>query len=158
MSEATRTRRLVSPSPEETHRLGVKLGQLLAPGDFVGLVGDLGAGKTHLVRGVAEGAGVASSEVASPTFAIVYPYDGRIPLYHADLYRLADQEELYATGFMDLLDEGRAMLVEWLDRIPQAAPRDFLRVTLRHEGEDARSLEVEAFGARPAALLDAWLG
>ncbi|RKH43890.1 tRNA (adenosine(37)-N6)-threonylcarbamoyltransferase complex ATPase subunit type 1 TsaE [Corallococcus sicarius] len=158
MSEPTRTRRLVSPSPEETHRLGVKLGQLLEPGDFVGLVGDLGAGKTHLVRGVAEGAGVASSEVASPTFAIVYPYDGRIPLYHADLYRLADYEELYATGFMDLPGEGRAMLVEWLDRIPQAAPRDFLRVTLRHEGEDARSLEVEAFGARSAALLDAWLG
>ena len=101
-AQPTRSRRLVSPSPEETHRLGVKLGQLLQPGDFVGLIGDLGAGKTHLVRGVAEGAGVAHSEVASPTFAIVYPYDGRIPLYHADLYRLADYEELYATGFMDL--------------------------------------------------------
>ncbi|RKG79176.1 tRNA (adenosine(37)-N6)-threonylcarbamoyltransferase complex ATPase subunit type 1 TsaE [Corallococcus terminator] len=159
MSEPTRTRRLVSPSPEETHALGVKLGELLAPGDFVGLVGELGAGKTHLVRGVAEGAGVAKSEVASPTFAIVYPYEGRIPLYHADLYRLADYEELYATGFVDMVaDNDRAMLVEWLDRIPQAAPREFLRVTLRHEGEAARSLEAEAFGARPAALLESWLG
>ncbi|RYZ35230.1 MAG: tRNA (adenosine(37)-N6)-threonylcarbamoyltransferase complex ATPase subunit type 1 TsaE [Myxococcaceae bacterium] len=159
MSEPTLTRRLVSPSPEETHRLGVKLGRLLEPGDFVGLVGDLGAGKTHLVRGVAEGAGVPKSEVASPTFAIVYPYEGRIPLYHADLYRLADYEELYATGFVDMVaDNDRAMLVEWLDRIPQAAPREFLRISLRHAGEAERSLEVEAFGARPAALLEAWLG
>ncbi|WP_434299877.1 tRNA (adenosine(37)-N6)-threonylcarbamoyltransferase complex ATPase subunit type 1 TsaE [Corallococcus exiguus] len=156
--QPTRSRRLVSPSPEETHRLGVKLGLLLQPGDFVGLIGDLGAGKTHLVRGVAEGAGVAQSEVASPTFAIVYPYTGRIPLYHADLYRLTDYDDLYATGFLDLVGGDHAMLVEWLDRIPQAAPRDFLRVTLRHEGEDARSLDVEAFGARPAALLEAWLG
>ncbi|MBN9685754.1 MULTISPECIES: tRNA (adenosine(37)-N6)-threonylcarbamoyltransferase complex ATPase subunit type 1 TsaE [unclassified Corallococcus] len=156
--QPTRSRRLVSPSPEETHRLGVKLGQLLQPGDFVGLIGDLGAGKTHLVRGVAAGAGVAESEVASPTFAIVYPYAGRIPLYHADLYRLTDYDELYATGFLDLVGGDHAMLVEWLDRIPQAAPRDFLRVTLRHAGEDARSLDVEAFGARPAALLEAWLG
>ncbi|NBD13358.1 MULTISPECIES: tRNA (adenosine(37)-N6)-threonylcarbamoyltransferase complex ATPase subunit type 1 TsaE [Corallococcus] len=156
--EPTRSRRQVSPSPEQTHQLGVKLGRLLQPGDFVGLVGELGAGKTHLVRGVAEGAGVARSEVASPTFAIVYPYEGRIPLYHADLYRLTDYDELYATGFLDLVGGDHAMLVEWLDRIPQAAPRDFLRVTLRHVGEDARSLDVEAFGARPAALLDAWLG
>jgi tRNA threonylcarbamoyladenosine biosynthesis protein TsaE len=157
MSTPTLRRTVLSRSPEETHRLGVRLGQLLQPGDFVGLVGDLGAGKTHLVRGVAEGAGVSRSEVASPTFAIVYPYRGRVPLYHADLYRLSDYDELYATGFLDLVGGDGAVLVEWLDRIPRAAPREYLRLTLRDTGEDSRELVVEAWGSRPVALLEAWL-
>jgi len=157
MSAPALSRTVLSGSPEETHRLGVRLGQLLQPGDFVGLVGDLGAGKTHLVRGVAEGAGVSRSEVASPTFAIVYPYKGRLPLYHADLYRLADYDELYATGFLDLVGGDGAVLVEWLDRIPQAAPREFLRLTLRDTGEESRELVAEAWGARPAELLKTWL-
>ncbi|QRO01536.1 tRNA (adenosine(37)-N6)-threonylcarbamoyltransferase complex ATPase subunit type 1 TsaE [Archangium violaceum] len=158
MSAPSLGRTVLSGSPEETHRLGVRLGELLQPGDFVGLVGDLGAGKTHLVRGVAEGAGVSRSEVASPTFAIVYPYRGRVPLYHADLYRLADYDELYATGFLDLVGGDGAVLVEWLDRVPEAAPREYLRITLRDTGEESRELVAEAWGSRPAALLKAWLG
>lgn len=157
MSGPTWSQRVRSDSPEQTHAWGVRLGQLLQPGDFVGLVGDLGAGKTHLVRGVAEGAGVSRSEVASPTFAIVYPYRGRLPLYHADLYRLADYDELYATGFLDLMTGDGAMLVEWLDRIPEAAPREYLRLTLRDVGEESRELLAEAWGTRPAELLRAWL-
>jgi tRNA threonylcarbamoyladenosine biosynthesis protein TsaE len=154
----TRVRTLRLASPEETHALGVRLGRLLRPGDFVGLIGDLGAGKTHLVRGVAEGAEVPRSEVASPTFAIVYPYSGRIPLYHADLYRLTNYDDLYSTGLLDMVEAGEgASLVEWLDRIPEAAPREFLRVTLRHAGEDARELTAEAFGERFGALLEDWL-
>jgi tRNA threonylcarbamoyladenosine biosynthesis protein TsaE len=158
MTAPTLTRTVRSGSPEETHRLGVKLGELLQVGDFVGLIGDLGAGKTHLVRGVAEGAHVPRSEVASPTFAIVYPYHGRIPLYHADLYRLADYDELYSTGFVDLIGGDGAVLVEWLDRIPEAAPREYLRVTLRPTDDDVRELHAEAYGDRPALLLAAWLG
>ncbi|HEX8537417.1 MAG TPA: tRNA (adenosine(37)-N6)-threonylcarbamoyltransferase complex ATPase subunit type 1 TsaE [Cystobacter sp.] len=156
MSAPTLSHTVRSGSPEETHRLGLRLGQLLQPGDFVGLVGDLGAGKTHLVRGVAEGAGVERSQVASPTFAIVYPYQGRLTLYHADLYRLADYDELYATGFLDMGGDG-ALLVEWLDRIPEAAPREYLRLSLREVGEESRELVAEAWGARPAELLKAWL-
>lgn len=157
MSTPTLTRVHVSASPEETHQLGVKLGGLLQPGDFVGLIGDLGAGKTHLVRGVAEGAGVARSEVASPTFAIVYPYRGRVPLYHADLYRISDYDELYATGFLDLVGHDSAFLVEWLDKVPEAAPREYLRLTLRPVGDEARELVAEAFGERPSALLRDWI-
>ena len=157
MSTPTVTRIVRSESPDETHRLGVKLGELLQPGDFIGLIGDLGAGKTHLVRGVAEGAQVPRSEVASPTFAIVYPYRGRIPLYHADLYRIADYDELYATGFLDLIGGDGAVLVEWLDRVPEAAPREYLRLTLRPVGDEARELQAEAFGSRASALLGAWL-
>lgn len=157
MSAPTLTRTLRSESPDETHRLGARLGELLQPGDFIGLMGDLGAGKTHLVRGVADGAQVARSEVASPTFAIVYPYRGRIPLYHADLYRIADYDELYATGFLDLAGGDGAVLVEWLDRVPEAAPREYLRLTLRTVGDESRELYAEAFGRRPAELLAAWV-
>lgn len=157
MSTPSLTRTLRSESPEETHRLGVRLGELLQPGDFVGLIGDLGAGKTHLVRGVAEGAQVARSQVASPTFAIVYPYNGRIPLYHADLYRIADYDELYATGFLDLLGGDGAVLVEWLDRVPEAAPREYLRLILRPVADDARELNAEAYGSRASELLSRWI-
>jgi tRNA threonylcarbamoyladenosine biosynthesis protein TsaE len=146
-----------SGAPADTHALGERLGRLLLPGDFVGLEGDLGAGKTHLVRGVAQGAGVAPSQVASPTFAIVYPYQGRLPLYHADFYRLAGYDELYATGFMDLVDADGAVLVEWVGRVPEAVPRDWLRVHLEPQDDEERLLTAVAYGARPAALLDAWL-
>jgi len=139
-------------SPAAMRRLGACLGKLLEPGDFVGLVGDLGAGKTVLTRGIAEGAGVAPSEVASPTFAIVYPYRGRITVHHADLYRLADEEELYATGFFDLLGQG-ATIVEWIDRVPEAMPKDRLLVRIARTSERARRLELEPSGERHEALV-----
>ncbi len=150
--------RFHSSSPEETFSLGVGLGEIIESGDFVGLVGELGAGKTQLVRGVAAGAGVPCAEVASPSFAIVYPYQGRIPLYHADLFRIADYDELYATGFTDLASAGGAVLVEWLDRVPQAAPPDLL--LLRFElgaGEREREITPRAFGDSSRDLLRRWL-
>ncbi|MBI5548318.1 MAG: tRNA (adenosine(37)-N6)-threonylcarbamoyltransferase complex ATPase subunit type 1 TsaE [Deltaproteobacteria bacterium] len=133
-------------------RLGACLGTLLRTGDFVGLIGDLGAGKTVLTRGIAEGAGVSESEVASPTFAIVYPYRGRaLLLHHADLYRLADADELYATGFFDLLGQG-ATVVEWVDRVPEAMPPERLLVRLVRTGERTRRVELEPLGARHEEL------
>jgi len=149
-------RTFTSDSPEATTAIGKALGGLLEPGHFVGLVGDLGAGKTHFVRGVADGAGVPRSEVASPSFAIVYPYRGRITLYHADLYRLADRDELYATGFYDLIGGDGAVLVEWLDNIPQAAPAELLLLTLEIVDDERRRIHAQAFGVRHARLLEAW--
>jgi tRNA threonylcarbamoyladenosine biosynthesis protein TsaE len=130
---------------------------VLRPGDFVGLVGDLGAGKTEFVRGVAAGAGVPGDEVASPTFAIVYPYRGRIPLHHADLYRLSDEDELYATGLSDLIGGETALLVEWIDRIWSAAPGDRLEVRLTARSARARRLDASATGPSSRALLHAWM-
>jgi tRNA threonylcarbamoyladenosine biosynthesis protein TsaE len=153
-------RRAESRSAEETRALGRRLGGVLQPGDFVGLVGDLGAGKTELVRGIADGLGVEKSQVASPTFAIVYPYEGgRLPLFHADLYRVADFDELYATGFLDLLGAGGAMVVEWIDRIWEAAPEDALIVTLLAWPADVnrRTLHARAHGGRSAQLLREWI-
>src|SRR5947209_19465719 len=97
---------MVTRSARATRALGARLGKLLAPGDAVALIGELGAGKTELVRGICRGAGVPGTEVASPTFAIVSAYRGRLPVYHADLYRVADYDELFATGFFDLGGDG----------------------------------------------------
>jgi tRNA threonylcarbamoyladenosine biosynthesis protein TsaE len=150
------TRRLVTRSARETSELGARLGRALAPGDCVALVGDLGAGKTQLVRGACRGARVPPGEVSSPSFAIVATYGGRIPIHHADLYRIGDLDDLYATGFFDLVGGAGALLVEWADRVPGALPEERLTVTLRHHPTqaDARQIELDGVGARHVALAD----
>jgi len=143
-------------SPAQTRAFGERLASLLQPGDFVGLQGELGAGKTLLVRSIAEAAGVPREQIASPTFAIVHPYTGgRLPLHHADLYRIADYDELYATGFLDLVASDSAMLVEWIDNVPDAAPRAWLRIDLRHAGPRTREADLTGYGARGAELVRA---
>ena len=115
----------VTRSAAETRALGEALGRVLAPGDFVALLGELGAGKTEFARGVAEGCHVPADEVASPTFALIHRYRGRIPLAHADLYRLVDEDDLYGTGYFELRDAGEeALMVEWADRIRSAIAAD----------------------------------
>ncbi len=146
--------RLVSRSARATRALGVRLGKLLAPGDVIALVGDLGAGKTQLVRGACAGARVDPKEVSSPSFAIVATYRGRIPVHHADLYRIGDEDELYGTGFGDLAGGEGALLVEWADRIPGALPEEKLTIRLEHDfgSPDLRHVEIEGVGERHAAL------
>ena len=145
-------------SAEETRKLGETLGQLLLPGDFVALLGELGAGKTEFARGVAEGAGVPVEEVASPTFALIHRYQGRIPLLHADLFRLETQDDLYGTGYFELRDTGEAaVLVEWADRIPDAVPPDALEVRLSAGmGPEERRLAVASRGPLSQARLAEW--
>jgi len=151
--------RLVTRSARATHALGARLGKLLAPGDVVALEGDLGAGKTQLVRGACAGAAVSPDEVSSPSFAIVATYRGRIPIHHADLYRISDEEELYGTGFGDLVGGEGALLVEWADRIPAALPAEKLTIRLAHDrrAPDVRHVEMEGVGSRHAALARALL-
>jgi tRNA threonylcarbamoyladenosine biosynthesis protein TsaE len=146
-------------SVEETRALGRRLGELLQGGDFVGLSGNLGAGKTELTRAVCAGAQVPMEQVGSPSFAIVATYaGGRVPLIHADLYRVGDVDELYATGYFDLLGPASAALVEWIDLVPDAAPPDALQLILSITGPDSRRLEAEARGPRSEELLADWLG
>jgi tRNA threonylcarbamoyladenosine biosynthesis protein TsaE len=148
------TARLRSRSAATTRRLGERLGRLVRPGDVVALVGDLGAGKTQLVRGACAGARVPASEVSSPSFAIVATYRGRIPVHHADLYRIADEDELYGTGFGDLVGGEGALLVEWADRIPGALPAERLTIRLAHDEKapSVRHVELEGVGVRHADL------
>lgn len=152
-------RQLDLADEEATRAQARALAGLLQPGDFIGLQGELGAGKTAFSRALCIACGVDPARISSPTFAIVQGYQGgRLPLHHADLYRLSDADELYATGFFDLVGGESAMLVEWIDQIPSAAPPEHLWVTLAVTGPDARRLTARAQGPRHAALLQAWLG
>jgi tRNA threonylcarbamoyladenosine biosynthesis protein TsaE len=147
-------------SADKTRQLGSVLGRLLRPADFVALLGDLGAGKTEFARGVAEGAGVPVEEVASPTFALIHRYQGRIPLVHADLFRLEGDDDLYGTGYFELRDSGEAaVLVEWADRIPSAVSKDAVtvRLTSGHAPEERR-LSVASTGVVSRARLAEWRG
>lgn len=147
-----------SRSAERTFALGVKLGEVLEARDFVGLQGQLGAGKTLFARGVAQGAGVPLDDVSSPTYSIVQSYRGRITLHHADLYRLRSEADLFATGYFDLLESDGAMLVEWIDQVKGAAPDELLRVTLEITSPQTRRLVVSSVGQRSDALFVRWLG
>ena len=144
--------------PEKTRELGVALGRLLQRGDFVALVGDLGAGKTEFVRGVAEGAGAPPDAVASPTFALIHRYPGRIPLVHADLFRLSGEEDLYGTGYYDVRDtDEAAVLVEWADRVRAAVGPDALRIHIVvGPGESDRHLTATSTGPQSLARLREW--
>jgi tRNA threonylcarbamoyladenosine biosynthesis protein TsaE len=148
---------LTSGSADETFALGVKLGEALRDGDFVGLIGQLGAGKTLFSRGVAQGAGVPLDDVSSPTYSIIQSYKGRIALHHADLYRLTSEADLYATGYFDLLEGPGAFLVEWVEQVPNAAPADWLRLELEVVTPDTRRLIARASGVGSEALIGRWL-
>lgn len=148
---------LRSGTADETFALGQALGRVLEEGDFVGLSGQLGAGKTLFSRGVADGAGVPLDDVSSPTYSIIQSYRGRLALHHADLYRLRSEEDLFSTGYQDLLDGEGAFLVEWVEQVPSAAPADALRVKLVVTTPDTRTLEVATSGPRSEALWARWL-
>ena len=143
-----------SRSAGETRRLGERIGRKLGEGDVVALSGELGAGKTQMARGICRGAGVPDDVVSSPTFAIVATYRGRLPVNHADLYRVGDEDELHATGFHDLVGRAGATVVEWADRFPGALPAERLEILLSHEAgrPSERRLVISAFGERHAGL------
>lgn len=151
-------REVEARSTDETFALGERLGRVLSLGDFVGLDGQLGAGKTLFSRGVARGAGVPPDDVSSPTYSIVQTYTGRLPLHHADLYRLRGEGDLFATGYFDLLESDGAMLVEWVSQVPSARPDDSVLIELEVLSPDTRRLKVFARGARSQRLVEAWLG
>ncbi|MDQ6878172.1 MAG: tRNA (adenosine(37)-N6)-threonylcarbamoyltransferase complex ATPase subunit type 1 TsaE [Candidatus Dormibacteraeota bacterium] len=129
---------LVTSSPEETEAAGERFGRGLRKGDLLLLEGDLGAGKTTFVRGVARGAG-STAHVASPTFQLVRVYPGRVQLAHVDLYRLETGAELVNLGLDELLDQG-AVIIEWGDRLD--APEGAL-LSLEHLGGDRRHLQIK---------------
>lgn len=148
------TVRLRCEDAAATRRLGVTLGSLAVAGTVVALDGPLGAGKTVLAKGVGVGLGVAT-RVTSPTFILLAVHEGgRLPLYHADLYRLGDDSELDVLGLEDAADG--VLLVEWARLFPDALPDDRLVVDLRIDG-DARVVGLDARGPASAALLQAVL-
>ena len=125
----------------------------MRPGDFVALTGELGAGKTLLVKAMAEGAG--AEPASSPSFAIVNLYRGPVPLQHVDLYRVSGPSELFALGFDDLIAEAAATLCEWAERAAGVLPADRLEIALEHAGARARKVRLHATGPGGERLLAA---
>ena len=146
---------LTSSSPEQTRSLGRALGSAARPGTLVALIGPLGAGKTVLAKGIADGLGV-TSVVNSPTFVLMNEHRGRLPFYHVDAYRLDDPEEALAAGLLDERQAGGVTVVEWADRLDDWLPDERLEVELVPEGAgDRRQLRWRAFGERDAQLASA---
>ncbi len=134
----------LSRSEAETEALGEALAKKLSPGAVVAYRGDLGAGKTAFTRGLARGLGCAGP-VTSPTFTVVNEYEGPIPLFHFDLYRLGEPEELFDIGWEDYLGRGGVCAVEWSEGFLSELPKDTITVKLarRPENEDWREITVE---------------
>jgi tRNA threonylcarbamoyladenosine biosynthesis protein TsaE len=144
------------PDLDATNAFGRRLGGLLFPGAVVALVGELGAGKTHLARAIAEGLGVPDGRVVtSPTFVLIQEYQGRLPVSHFDAYRLRSEGEFAELGAAEYFEGGGVCLVEWADRVAGCLPSVYLRITLTITGETSRRVLVEGRGWRYEALVAA---
>tara|TARA_R110002096_G_scaffold143328_1_gene299064 strand:- start:15271 stop:15747 length:477 start_codon:yes stop_codon:yes gene_type:complete len=143
--------------PEATFEAGRMLAKLLVAGDVIGLIGDLGAGKTLLTQGVAAGLGVPESvRVTSPTFSLINEYaGGRLPMVHVDLYRIEVEAELEHIGLEEMLDNAGVSSVEWCERFP-VLPDDHLLVRIAIEGENKRVLSARGTGPRSTEVATAW--
>ncbi len=146
---------IYSRSPEETKDLAVKVAKLLNGGEVIGLVGDLGLGKTCFVKGLAHGLGIAEEEVYSPSFTIIAEhYQGRLPLFHIDLYRL-EGKELSELGLEEYCYGQGITVVEWFNYLPQDMVEECLCVTLLEEDRDEeRRIVLEALGERYHRLME----
>lgn len=140
-----------SDSPEETERIGARLGALLADGDVVALTGELGAGKTCLARGILRGLGVAEI-VQSPSFVVERRYDGRLAAHHLDLYRIEGARAIAELGIPDRFADGGVFLVEWADRAAGLLPDDRIEIALEDLGGTARGVRVRGPRRRLAPL------
>lgn len=128
---------IMTTSEEETIRLGEQLGLLLDSGTVISLVGEMGAGKTHFVQGIAKGMGI-TAVVTSPTFTILNYYEAPVPLQHFDFYRLDQEEELDGLGFDDYIAEG-VTLIEWADKFPQRLPAKALKIEIQKKSATERT-------------------
>jgi tRNA threonylcarbamoyladenosine biosynthesis protein TsaE len=144
------------PSLAATEQFGRRLAGQLFPGAVVALIGPLGAGKTQLVRAIAEGLGTADARVvSSPTFVLIQEYDARIPIYHFDAYRLRGEADFDELGAHEYFRGEGVCLVEWADRVSGSMPTDRLDIRLIVVGETARRAELTAHGDRYRDILQA---
>ena len=136
---------ITSKSPGQTIELGCKMGRKLKGGEVVAVCGQLGSGKTHLIKGIAAGAGAKDSkQVNSPTFVIVNEYVGRLDIYHIDAYRLNSVSEFEMIGFDDFCYPQSVVLIEWADKIESALRViDYIRIELEHAGQTQRDIHIE---------------
>lgn len=140
-------------SQAATEAFGRTIGQALTGGETLALSGELGAGKTALVRGIAAGLGAPPQAVSSPTFVLIHEYHGRLPLVHVDLYRLRSEAEAESTGLQDYFHGLTVTAIEWADKFPALLPGDRLDIMLRHANPTTRTAHLAAQGPHSAQLL-----
>ncbi len=138
---------VTTDSPEATARLAGRLATVAEPGDLIALIGDLGAGKTRFAKGFADGLGVTAT-VNSPSFVLMTEYSGRLPLFHLDLYRLADASDALASGLLDERQREGVTLVEWAERLGPGLPTASLEVRIAGTGDGPRTIHLTAGTAR----------
>ena len=145
----------ISKSEEETIDFGKRLGSVLGGGDVIALCGELGSGKTILVKGIAEGLGVKNTEyVNSPSFVILKEYKGKFPLYHFDIYRLGDVSEFSTVGYTEYFYGNGVSVIEWADKIIERLPKEFLRIDISIERKKERKLRIVPYGERYGKLAE----
>ncbi len=131
---------------KEIDRLAEKLAEYVKAGDIVALIGDLGTGKTTFTKKFAQTLGVTEN-LKSPTFNYVLEYfSGRLPLYHFDVYRLGEPEEIYEVGYEDYLGGDGVMLIEWADIIQSELPKEYIQINLEYDGDETRKVSLEYVG------------
>lgn len=143
-----------SHSPETTQSTASQLAGHLVPGDVLALCGELGSGKTCFTKGLARGLGANPRAVTSPTFVLMNVYEGRLPIYHFDAYRLSDSDAFLDLGAEEYLYGNGVSVVEWADRVLEALPEDCLEIHFTHQGLSDRKLEWNPTGPRSTEILE----
>jgi tRNA threonylcarbamoyladenosine biosynthesis protein TsaE len=144
----------VSTSHQHTDRLGQAIGCVLRGGETIALYGPLGAGKTALVRGIAQGLGTSPAAVTSPTFVVIHEYDqGRLPFVHVDLYRIRTPRELESTGLIEYFSGRTVMAIEWADKGLAALPQDRIEITLNYRAARSRTIQLRARGPKSEEVI-----
>jgi tRNA threonylcarbamoyladenosine biosynthesis protein TsaE len=145
---------LVSTSAKQTDRLGQAIGHALRGGETIALFGPLGAGKTALVRGLAQGLGASPTAVSSPTFVMIHEYDqGRLPLAHVDLYRIGSPRDLESTGLTEYFSGRTVTAIEWAEKGLASLPHDRIEIALNHRAERSRAIQLRATGPKSEKIL-----
>lgn len=138
-------REFISTSLRQTHHLGRKIGSQLKAGDTIALCGELGAGKTSLAQGIARGLGVDShTPVTSPTFTIVNQYEGRVPIYHIDFYRIGSASEFYLTGLEEFFTDNAVAIIEWADKYPDTLALNTVWVYVQFMDNKTRKIIIKS--------------
>ena len=156
MQEGTRSATLISGSPDDTLGIGKMIGERLESGDVVALVGELGAGKTVLTQGIAQGIPVADGYViTSPTFTLINEYPGRKKLYHLDIYRLDGSEDLVPLGYEDYFYGDGIVVIEWAEKIRDILPEGSIFIHLGYLGEQKREIRLEGPSLKMGKMIEA---
>jgi len=146
--------KLVSTSHRHTDRLGQAIGRALRGGETIALYGPLGAGKTALVRGIAQGLGASPTAISSPTFVVIHEYyQGRLPLAHVDLYRIRSPRELESTGLIEYFSGQTVTVIEWADKGLAALPQDRIEIVLNHRAPRSRTIQLSPTGPNSDEVL-----